>query len=285
LRIVGIPLKSPTVVTAASARCSRCLYQFLLSAERKRLTGAAQRFVVYDLGIESSDRQRLAQRFPWSEFRRFAFESYPGHVALERRSYAWKPLIIRDLCGESDGPLLWLDSAAIFQTDDLSPVWSKIQRHAAYVLKGQSPLGQRCDPATLDALGVSAGMRQQPECAAGMIGLDCARPPVRRLLEEWCSQTLTEGVIAPRDPPLSLHRHEQSLLSILLYRYAADGHFRLTDEEIDISSGSPVEWMTSRNKVPPGMPLWADPLVRAYYRSYKAIDQMLWRRQRRVGQA
>ena len=265
----------PTIITAADARYARCLYQLLLSAERRRLD-EGHRFLAYDLGIDAASRQRLEKRFGWCEWRRFPFEAFPAHVGLGRRSYAWKPLLIRETALERGGLLLWVDSATLFRSE-LSPVWRRVREYSVYVLKGQGAIAERCDPKTLEALGVSADVRGKPERPAGVIGLDCAAPVAGRLLAEWCSQALVPELIAPRDPPLPLHRPEQSLLAILLYRYEADGRLRLTADEIDISSGSPVAWMSSRNKVAPGVPRWADPLVRLYYRSYKAIDQKLWR--------
>jgi hypothetical protein len=266
----------PTIVTAGDAGYARCLHQLLLSAERRALH-TAHRFVAYDLGLTERWRKHLRHRFAWCELRRFAFEAYPPHVALAQRSYAWKPLAIREVARERGGLVVWLDSATILRTADLGPLWERVRRHKAYVLLGQTALEGRCDPLTLQALGVPERLRRKAERAAGVIGLDCEDQVVLRLLDEWCQQALAPALIAPRHPPLSLHRPEQALLSILLYRYEEAGELELTRDEIDVSSGSPVGWVSSRNKVAPGMPLWADPLVRLYYATYKSLDQLLWR--------
>jgi hypothetical protein len=266
----------PTIVTAADASYARCLHQLLLSAERRGLR-TGHRFVAYDLGLTDRWREHLRHHFPWCELRRFPFEAYPPHVALPQRSYAWKPLVIREVARERGGLLLWLDSATILRTRDLAPLWERVRRHKAYVLLGQTALEGRCDPLTLEALGVPERLRLKAERATGLIGLDCEDKVVLRLLDEWYQQALAPALIAPRQPPLSLHRPEQALLSILLYRHEEDGELELTRDEIDVSSGSPVGWISSRNKVASGMPLWADPLVRLYYATYKSVDQLLWR--------
>jgi hypothetical protein len=64
----------------------------------------------------------------------------------------------------------------------------------------------------------------------------------------------------------------------------ADG-LGLPQGEIDISAPSPIRWMSSRNKVPATLPIWLDPMARAYYRVAKSIDQHAlqfkrWRRTR-----
>ena len=57
------------------------------------------------------------------------------------------------------------------------------------------------------------------------------------------------------------------------------------EDEIDISSASPVRWISTRNKVGNGAPLWADPLVRLYYFFDKTLDQawLGFQRRRRMG--
>ena len=110
--------KTLTIVTAADVKYWRSLYQLLLSAERTRLH-RTHKFIAYDLGL-GEKLADLTRRFPWVTFRRFAFENYPAHVALEARSYAWKPMIVGDVLAQSDGYVLWLDSATILKRRGLN---------------------------------------------------------------------------------------------------------------------------------------------------------------------
>lgn len=264
-----------TVVTAANQPYWRCLFQFLLSAERYRETGR-RRFVAYDLGLLSQTALLLARRFPWCEFRRFPFEQYPPHVALLADSYAWKPVIIASLLDECGGQILWLDSATLLR-QSLDGIATRLASDGCYTLKGQTALAQHCDPLTLEAMAVEPELRLFPERVAGVVGLDAAHPGARKLAASWRAHALIADHILPRVPRLREHKPEQALLTILLHRLEAAGALVLGQEEIDISSGTPVRWMSSRNKVPPWLPLWCDPLARAYYASAKAIDRWLWR--------
>jgi hypothetical protein len=264
-----------TVVTAANQPYWRCLFQFLRSAERRGEAGR-RRFVVYDLGLTSETAALLEGRFSWCEFRRFPFEQYPPHVAVEAGCYAWKPMIVESLLDELGGQVLWLDSATVLR-QSLDAVAARLERDGCYTLKGQAALAERCDPLTLEAMAVEPELRLFPERVGGVVGLDAGHSGARKLAKCWHKHALIERHIQPRVPKLRHHKEDQALLTILLHRLEAAGELALGNEEIDISSRAPVRWMSSRNMVPPWLPLWCDPLARAYYASAKAIDRWLWR--------
>jgi hypothetical protein len=267
--------EKPVIVTAADERFWRCLYQFLRDVERRRFHHG-HTVLAYDLGLAPQTRARLERRFPWCRFPRFRFEDYPPHVR-ETGNYAWKPLILAELVAAGAAPILWLDSASLFRTRDLGFLWEIIRREGIYVAHGQTPVGEHCDLLTLQALKVPASIRRRPEVAAGVLGLDPGSGKIRSLVAEWAQHAGIAAHIMPRWPRLPRHRNDQALLSILLHREAEAGRLRLGRDEIDLSSGRPLSWLSSRNKVKPGTPLWADPFIRLYYRSYKAVDQALWR--------
>jgi hypothetical protein len=276
-----VTLAPITILTAADEAYWRCLWQFFRSARRMGIHRHA-RIVAYDLGMKAQTLARMQRRFPQVEFRRFDFSRYPPHVALATRTYAWKPMVVAEAMEEFGGKLLWLDSASLFQTHDLSHVLAVLDSDGVYALKGQSALALRCNAFTLDALGVPQEDLTRPERVATVIGFDTARPAVRDLVAEWKAHALVPERIAPRTKG---HNPEQALLSILLFEYSREGRIRLGEEEIDISSPAPARWITTRNKVGPGVPLWADPAIRLYYFFYKTLDQawLGFQRRRRMG--
>ncbi len=246
-----------------------------------RLDRQAQ-FVAYDLGLAAETMERLKRRFPWVRFRTFDFASYPPHVALATRTYAWKPMVVAEAAREFGGQILWLDCAALFRARDFCEIRSALARDGTYVLKGASALELRCNAFTLDTLEVTEEDRRRPERPATIIGFDTERPAVRDLIAEWKAHSLIPERIAPRTPG---HNPEQALLSILLFKYERAGGIGLSEGEIDISSASPVRWITTRNKVPNWLPLWADSLARLYYFFEKTLDQawLRFQQRRRMG--
>jgi hypothetical protein len=124
--------------------------------------------------------------------------------------------------------------------------------------------------------------RKRPERPSGIVGFDTKRAAVRNLIAEWASLALQPERILSR---ANGHNPDQALLSILLFKYERQGEIGLSEDEIDISSPTPVRWVSTRNKVSNGVPVWADPLVRLHYFFDKTLDQawLRFQRRRRMG--
>jgi hypothetical protein len=268
------PAAAPTgaerllIVTAADQAYWRCLYQFLRSAERLRLN-LRHDFLAYDLGLGAHTRQRLQSRFAWCSFRRFRFENYPPHIGRDLSAHAWKPFVVNEALHATSGLVVWLDSATLLKCLP-DHVIAEIRRCGVYSLKGQTALDLRCDPDILDALSVPAEFRRGPVRVSGALGFDAGNRSARQLVEAWCQHHLVSQFVRPKR---ASHNSDQALLSIAMLTMEAAGELTLGDEEIDISSHRPVRWMTSRNKVPAGLPLWLDSAARAYYAAYKLADR------------
>ena len=243
------------------------------------------RWLVYDLGLGLAARDRLTRAFPWISVRKFDFSAYPPHVALEARSYAWKPIVVAEVLDEFQVPVLWLDSATV-ATSDLSEPFRIMAKHGAVSLKGKPPLGEHCDPRVLQELDVASELLHLPERVAGVVGFDPTHKVARDLANSWARHAFIESHIMPPEA-MANHKPEQAVLSALLYKAQSEGLITLNQDEVDISSGWPVNWLTTRNKVWPWLPRLADPLVRLYYKTYKTVDQFNHRfrnwEKRRIG--
>ncbi len=262
-----------TIVTAASAGYWRCLWQLLRSARRHGLD-SAHRFVVYDLGLPAAARQRLTSDFPWCQWRECP--PLPAHAAVALRTYAWKPIVVHAAVGEFGGLVLWLDSATVFRGSLAEPI-AGVRRYGLYTLSGQTMLQHQCDRTVWTLADAPLEILHLPERPAGVIGIDSAHEVARAIVDRWYAMALDARYWRPLAKG---HRPEQALLSILIFRSSLDGRLIVNPGEIDISSPTPVRWLTTRHKVSPKFPTWSDALVRAYYASYKTIDQAMIRLRR-----
>lgn len=266
---VGRDVK-PLILTGASHLYARTLFQFLLSAERQ---GEDRRcdWIVHDLGLSPDDRLLLRERFGWTEMQSFAFSHYPQHVALERGSYAWKPIILGEHV-ERGGPVFWFDSGTILQKPLDGPLGA-VASQGFWALRSQEPLFRKCDIRVMDAVGVPLEVRHFREYAAGAVGFDPRLPLGRSLLRDWAGHAKIEDNIVPPGYP-AFHKHDQALLNCLLAKAAHDGVFTPTTDEIDICSASPSPLISTRNFVPNGRPLWSDPLMRTGFAAWKTGDRI-----------
>lgn len=265
------PPAQPLIVTAADGRFARTLAQFLLSAERYGEHRRC-RWAIYDLGLSEADRGSLGQRFAWAEIHSIRLSDYPPHVALASGSYAWKPVIIRDAAKDFGGRLFWFDSATIFKKP-IDGALEALAEQGFWALRSQMPLAQKCDPRVLEALNVPLEVRHVREYAAGAVGFDLATSLGRQLVEDWARHALIPSHIVP-EGPAPFHKHDQALLNCLLAKAMFAGKLEPTLEEIDISSADPSRLISTRNYVPPGRPLWADPWYRLAGSVWKTADRL-----------
>ncbi len=262
------------IVTAADHRFARTLHQLLASAERHALPHS-HTFTAFDLGLAQRDCDRLVQRFPWCRIEPFEFTAYPPHVR-DLSNFAWKPALLWALVQRLEGPILWFDSATLFH-GDLGPMIEGVKRDGVFSLAGQTALEDCCDPRILARLEVAPEDLRERYRAGGVLGFDPHRPWVRELVHRWSDLAADPECIAPAGLDPRVHRFDQAILTALLCRARREHGFRLRPEEIDISATSPVEWLSTRNKVAWWMPAALDPLVRAYYRAWKHADRVVLR--------
>ena len=264
----------PLVLTAADHRFARTLMQFLLSVERHG-ENRRSHVVVHDLGLSETDRLFIRKRFEWAELRLFPFSEYPPHLQLAKGSYAWKPVIVRDAARDHSGPLFWFDSGTVLRMP-LDQALAVVAARGFWGLRSQRPLAEKCDPRVLEALEVPPEVRHVREFAAGAVGFDLATPLGRQLVEDWGRHALIADHTLPEDCA-PYHKHDQALLNCLLARAMFAGLLPNEAEEIDISSAHPSRLIATRNFVPTGYPLWADPALRARAAGWKAGDRLYHR--------
>jgi hypothetical protein len=264
----------PLIVTGANHPYARTLVQFLYSAERH---GEHRRldWIILDLGLSDSDRDFIRERFGWANLRSVDFSSYPPHLKIERRSYAWKPILLEEVARGRNGLVFWFDAATIFRSRLEEPL-AATTRLGVWSLKGQTPLMGRADARVIktfiEHLNMPPEVLHLPERVTGAIGFDNRQPVAKHILETWAKLARDPRFILP-DAPDPRHRWEQTLFSALLLAAAWRGEIEIGNEEVDISSTSPVTYLTTRNKLWSSWPTWTDLPARAWYHIWKAGDR------------
>jgi hypothetical protein len=242
----------------------------LLSIERH---GNRHTVIVFDLGLSERDRRRLARRFPTVRLERFDFGAHPPHVA-RLELCAWKPIVIAGTIHRERGSLLWLDAGTLVRAP-LDDAFAGIARDGVLTLVGQSAVARWCHARTLDLMRVPEVDWRKRCRVGGVIGFDGSDALIRELVLEWRDAALNPGILDPPGAHRGNHRWDQALLTNLLYAAEREHGLVLQHDEVDISSTHPVRWVSTRNVVPTWIPLAADPLVRAFYATFKRLDRML----------
>lgn len=263
------------IVTAADQLFWRALAQLLLSAERK---GDHRRYgwVIYDLGIDADRLAFLHRRFGWADWRQVEFASLPDHYRPATRSFAWKPLIVWDVLETATVSVLWMDSATVIR-GDLAEVFDWIRTHGAYAARGRTEMAHRCEPVVMDRLEFPPDLAEVRERVANFVGFDPAHPAARKVAQDWERLSRDPDLLLPPVQSVEKHMNDQAVLNCLLLKAEAENRLKLPKVDMDISAGRPIKMVSTRNKVPPWVPLWADPFVRFRYWLIKSLDQAAWR--------
>ena len=258
------------ILTAADEKFARTLAQFLLSMRRHAPKAPV---IVYDLGLSAQRRRWLSTRFPEVAIRDFPFVKYPAHF---RRLYlcAWKPAIIAEHLRDRQ-KVIWLDAGTIIRDREfVHDVSRHLSESGYYCLASQSFLHEWTHPETLKLMHTPTEVYLSRIVPAGVLAFDGRNPVIQQLVSDWLSWCLDEKTIEPRGANRSNHRNDQSIFNGIFHATLRQKGIQFTPAgEIDISSHSPLDALSTRNYVPNRIPLWCDSWVRFAYRIMKKADQ------------
>ncbi|MEP3389059.1 MAG: DUF1647 domain-containing protein [Reichenbachiella sp.] len=266
-----------TILTAADAFYFRTFCQFVYSFKVNKEYENSQ-LICYDLGFTEEQKTHLEnvlRKVPNLSVRKFDFSKYPEFVKLKHKTYSFKPIIVREVFEEQKGNLLWLDSATIL-SKSLDYVWEEIDTHGVYApIGGSGTLKEWTVQATLDYMDVPESFYLNRNICGCMCGFGYHNPNVRELVLEWEKYALIYECIKPKGANRENHRDDQSLLTILLYKFQKIKSIHLTKDEVNISSKYPIRYLSVRNKLNPNFPYNLDWLSVFYFNLRKKIDILI----------
>jgi hypothetical protein len=220
-----------TIVTGVSSNHFYCLKN-LLASIRRHCPNVWTR--VYDLGL--SESENAAVRNNCRELKKFEFSRYPAYfdIRVNGGEYAWKPVIFDETLEERSGLVLWLDAGNLI-LGDLEKLWTAIQERGLVTPRSLGTVRQWTHPGMLAALNVPAEDLGKPNRNGAIVGFNADCSWARQLCQEWRENALKKECIAPNGSSRENHRQDQSLLTVLYYRYQKKHPFVSTNRVREIS--------------------------------------------------
>jgi hypothetical protein len=210
-----------TFVTASDTSHAKSLINLIRSL--RRMTPSAQ-VVVFDLGMTPREVRNLKRTFPSVRVEKFPYKDFPAYFAVrvEAGQYAWKAQCVERVAAVSTGDLFWIDAGCVV-TGTLRRIRKILGRRGIFADKAVGPSSRWTHPATFAAL--NAGTQdielRRDQLAATFIGFRLGREDVECLISDWARHSRDRNVIAPRGSSRINHRQDQSVFSILMYRFLA----------------------------------------------------------------
>ena len=229
--------KMLTLTTAANFRYFNFLKQVLKNViEVSNSKNIQIRIIVYNLGMNESQIKEI-KLFQQVTLENFDFDRYPEHVSLEKYhghncTYAWKPIIVYDVCEKYGGLVHWLDTRNLyFNFNNLIKI---LETEYIYTPISSGTIKTWTHPTCLKYMDGDRFKNYSPRNAA-IIGINYNIDWVRKLIKEWRDLALVKECICPDGSDRSNHRQDQAVLTILFYKYLEIYKFKNIRHYVDLS--------------------------------------------------
>ena len=180
---------------------------------------------VYDLGLQAETLDIL-------QANRVEVVKVPAFCPHWRKHFTWKIWCLNDAPAAQ---ILWMD-AGLTVMEPLDEVFSAIQKLGYFVVPNYHLLDTEASEATCRGCGVEAFFRDgKPTLAGGLIGFLKAGDMLA-LLQEALAVAMVEENIQATKPA---HRHDQAILSLLMYKYYRS--IVLADAQVYLGYQSPEQ--------------------------------------------
>lgn len=211
--------KDLVLVTGSDEVFADSLFQLLENISSQQDLKA---IVVYDLGMNQQQVDKLKNNFQEIIYRKFEFDKYPSFFNERDEygklgAYAWKPAIIWDVINEFKCQVVWLDTGNIINSR------FKYVRIVLSYIGFFSPIsaGRVRDytfPSTLEELNFPNKYLNKRMLTGGFSCFDWENVESRELLKKWQILSLNKNLILPIGSSPRNHKWDQSLLTVLLYK-------------------------------------------------------------------
>jgi hypothetical protein len=225
-----------TLVTGADTKYFKFLKQLLNNVIKiSNSKNINIRIIVYDLGMNKNELEEI-QNFSYVTLERFNFDKYPEHVSLEKYngfncSYAWKPIIIHEVCEKYGGLVHWMDTRSLYY--DFNNMINILKNDFIYTPTSSGNVKKWTYPTTLEYMNGYKYIDR--ECrAGGIFGINYDIEWCKMFVEEWKNLALVKECICPENSNRDNHRQDQAVLTILFYKYQEKYNFKYINYYVDL---------------------------------------------------
>jgi len=209
-----------TIITAASQNHFKSLCQFIESAKNYNILN----IYVYDLGLNTNSIEYLNKQYPFIIFKIFNYKNYPDYFNIEinKGEYAWKPAIIYEVSNEvKNGIILWCDAGNKFIINQIDFLIHIIKQQGIYTPTSSGNVKKWTYYKTLEYFNIfdDNPILNLPNRNGAIIGFNLDNKNVIDFINEYNKLACIKECIAPSGSSRENHRQDQSILTILYYKY------------------------------------------------------------------
>ena len=209
-----------TIVTGADYTHFKSLLNLIESIKKYEKDSE---LVVYDLGLNKEQRNRLQDPGVGIRLEKFDFNNYPNFYSERSEtdgklgSYAWKSAIVKEVLEEAPGSVLWLDAGDKI-TKKLTLIKIVLSSLGIYIPYSPGIISQWTHKKTLEKMKIDKKIFKKRNLASGMVGFNSNNDIALKIVTEWYEKSKDKELIAPEGSSRSNHRQDQSLLTLISYK-------------------------------------------------------------------
>jgi hypothetical protein len=223
------------IITASSQNHYFTLIQFIHTFVQHMSPN--DKLIVYNLGITSYNWETLQQIFFKNTnivYRTFDYSKYPEYVNIEKNcvEYAWKPLLIQEVCDQyGENIYIWMDSGNLIN-GPLNSLQHHIRENGLYSPCSACVIRDWTHPKTIEYMNPADTEKNNRNGA--ILGFDTCKKWVQNFIREWHNLALIKECISPEGSSRTNHRQDQSVFTILYYKYQDIHHFSMEESHFGL---------------------------------------------------
>jgi hypothetical protein len=207
-----------TIITGSDASH---FYSMLQLVNSVRITNNTRtKIICYDLGLSDSQLEKFTEIFPDILLKKFNYSLYPEYynIKVNAGEYAWKSAIIKDEYNQisPNNFILWLD-AGCFVIKKLNIIKLNLILFDFVSPPSRGSIVELTHENTIAKIGLKQYVHM-PMLNGGVIGFKRTNKNIS-FINDWYNFCSQKDIIAPVGSSRLNHRQDQSVLSLLFYKY------------------------------------------------------------------
>jgi len=187
------------------------------------------RIIIYDIGLEKNQVEKLTKEYPDIEIRTFDFKKYPVFISQyfdgKLGNYAWKPIIVNEVLNEFKSKVVWLDAGNLI-TSKIIFLKITLTAQGLVVPVSSNRIVDWTHSKTIEHIGLNNKFLNSNNYASGLIGLDYNFSIAKQISSKWSDFSQIQECISPIGSSRENHRQDQAVLTLLLYKYIFKSKFK-----------------------------------------------------------
>lgn len=182
------------------------------------------KLIIYNLGLEETKWTHIKEKYNHQDFifKVFDYSKYPEwfNIHIQAGHYAWKPTIIYNTFLEyTDEIIVWMDAGNVINAN-LQELEDFIIHNYIYSATSGGTIKEWTHPLTIQYLDCTNTENQNRNGAC--LGFNTKIGLVKDFITEFYNCALDKNCIAPEGSSRKNHRQDQSVFTILFYKYLCD---------------------------------------------------------------